>query len=230
MLASTFNTFWNMVTYSVPGDSPPSTPVRQKRGPALRTVHGPETPSSSLSLFEHVDSSDSGIDVMPMSEVKKFVASQSIDPKRLSAIPEELNGSSDPNYVPEETIPGVSKYTEEGKKRSQVTDQYEDVFQDSNAPALVDGLYRLQAPGPGLRDRGDVPRGTSSSSPKSHDPRRTLEEAADANGEPGLRGVTAARREGPMMARYVTSRTVQEWVDGGNRPGSQEPSKRRRLQ
>lgn len=167
---------------------------------------------------------------MPMSEVKKFVASQSIDPKRLSAIPEELKGSSDPHYIPEETIPGVAKYTEEGKKRSQVTDQYEDVFQDSNAPALVDGLYRLQAPGPGLRHRGKVPRGTRSSSPKSHDPKRTLEEAADANGEPGLRGVTVARREGPMMARYVISRTVQEWVDGGNRPGSQEPSKRRRLQ
>ncbi|KAM3422327.1 hypothetical protein BST61_g2686 [Cercospora zeina] len=228
-----------MAKFPTSDGSPPRTPVKNKRTTWRdpdprhnpRALYGAETPPSRSSPAENPDSSpEGGVKIMPTNEVRSFVASQSHDPKRLSAIPEEFNGQSDPNNVPQETILGVPKYTTDGRKRAQLLDQYEDVFQGPRAPALVDGVYRLKPPRAPTRNEGYLPYGARSSSPASHNPGRTLEEAAEAGGEPALRTVTAARKEGPMMARYATSRTAGDWVQGGNRPGSQEPSKRRRLQ
>ncbi|KAF2214547.1 hypothetical protein CERZMDRAFT_83221 [Cercospora zeae-maydis SCOH1-5] len=200
-----------MVRYPTSSGSPPRTPVKKKRTTWRdpdprhnpRALYGAESPQNHSPSLESFDSAEGGVRIIPMSEVRRFVASQSHDFKRLSAISEEFNGPSDPHYVPRETIPGVPKYTADGNKRAQLLDPYEDVFQDPHAPALVDGVYRLNAPRQDTRNGGSLHYGTRSASPESHDPGRTLEEAAQAGGEPGLRKVTAARKEGAMMARYA---------------------------
>ncbi|KAI5357484.1 hypothetical protein Slin15195_G038460 [Septoria linicola] len=235
-----------MVTFSAPEDSPPRTPNKRTRTSwrdpdprhAPSALYGAETPSPPSS--HPTSPGGDGVPVMPMSEVRAFVRFQSSqNVPRLSAIPENLNGPSqhDPNYIPQGTIPGVPKYTPAGERRAEVTDQYEDVFQDPGASSTADALYSLAKPRRSQRRQyGSVrPYGTKSSSPKGQwvytdDRDRTLEEAADAGGEPAHRGVTAARREGGAVAGYDTSKTAEEWLEGGARPGSKNASKRRRVQ